>query len=208
MTMRSKLLLFLTAGAVLLTGLLAWFGYQSYTTGFSAKAEPHALEVLLARQLRHLAIPIDQRTRPNPVPLSAEVLVESRAHFADHCSTCHANDGSGQTAIGKNVYPKAPDLRLPDSQAMSDGEIFFVIHNGIRFTGMPAFGTESPEEDLDSWKLVHFIRHLPVLTPAELVEMKVLNPKTKQQLEEAELIERFFQGDDSAAAQMSRGHHH
>jgi mono/diheme cytochrome c family protein len=206
--MRSKLLLFLIAGVVLVTASLGWVGYQSFQTGFSAKAEPHALEVVMARKLRYLAIPIAQRNKPNPVPLSPEILADARAHFADHCATCHGNDGSGQTQIGKNVYPKAPDLRLKDTQSMSDGEIFFVIHNGIRFTGMPAFGSGQPEEDLDSWKLVHFIRHLPNITPAELVEMKTLNPKTKQQLEEAELIERFFQGDDSAATHMSQGHHH
>lgn len=91
---------------------------------------------------------------------------------------------------------------------MSDGEIFFVIHNGIRFTDMPAFGEGKPEEILDSWKLVRFIRHLPNLTAAELEEMKWLNPKTKHQMEEKAMRERFLQGDDSAASEMSHGHHH
>jgi mono/diheme cytochrome c family protein len=191
---------------LLVAASFGWFGYQSFKTGFSAKAEPHALEVRIARWLRYLAIPIEQRTKLNPIASSPEVLAEARAHFADHCATCHGNDGSGQTQIGKNVYPKAPDLRLKDSQSMSDGEIFFIIHNGIRFTGMPAFGRGKPEEDTDSWTLVHFIRHLPHLTQAELAEMKELNPKTKRELEEAAAIERFLQGDDSAASTSS--HHH
>jgi len=63
----------------------------------------------------------------------------------------------------------------PDTQKLTDGEIFYIIHNGIRLTGMPAWGTE--EKDDDSWKLVVFIRNLPYLTPAEEREMETLNRK-------------------------------
>ena len=206
--MKAKLL-----GAVVILimiglGLFGWVGYQLFTTGFSAKTEPHALEVVMARQIRRLAIPIEKRNAANPVSLNAEVLNEGRAHFADHCAICHGNDGSGQTPIGKNVYPKAPDLRLTDTQSMSDGELFWVIHNGIRFTGMPAWGSGDPEKDVDSWKLVHFIRHVPQLTQEELDEMKTLNPKTeKERLEEA-AFDQFLQGDDAAAGKAEGGHHH
>ena len=188
--------------------LLGWFGYQSFTTGFSAKAEPNALEVLMARQVRYLAIPLEQRNKPNPVSVTPEVLQDGLAHFADHCATCHANDGSGQTPIGKNVYPKAPDLRESPTQTMSDGELFWVIHNGIRFTAMPAWGEGDPEQDLDSWKLVHFIRHLPALTPQELETMKSLNPKSQHAADEEAAFDKFLQGDDSAAATAGSGHHH
>lgn len=201
-----KLCGFLIVGLLATLALLGWFGYQSYNTGFSAKAEPNALEVLIARQLRQLAIPIENRRLRNPLPLTQELLQEARAHFADHCAGCHANNGSGQTAIGKNVYPKAPDLRLRDTQTMSDGELFFIIQNGIRFTGMPAFGTGDPAKDGGSWQLVHFIRHLPSLTEEELQEMKSLNPKTKKELEEEAMFELFLQGDDAAGRTDS--HHH
>jgi mono/diheme cytochrome c family protein len=192
---------------LLFLGLLGWFGYQSFTTGFSAKAEPNWMEVFLARQLRYLAIPLENRNLRNPVPLTPEVLNEARAHFADHCATCHANDGSGQTNLGKNFYPKAPDMRLSDTQDMSDGEMFFIIQNGIRFTGMPAWGTGDPSKDTDSWKLVHFIRHLPRLSQEELAEMKALNPKTKHELEDEAAAERFLQGEDEAPSAPS-GHRH
>lgn len=188
-------------------GILSWLGYQLFTTGFSAKTEPHALEIWMARQIRHLAIPIDKRNLANPVPLTAEVLREGRAHFADHCAVCHANDGSGQTPIGKNVYPQAPDLRLRETQSMSDGELFWVIHNGIRFTAMPAWGAGDPEKDLDSWKLVHFIRHLPQLTQEELDEMKTLNPKTPNELLEEAAFDRFLEGGDVGGKTLE-GHHH
>jgi mono/diheme cytochrome c family protein len=201
-----KLCGFLIVGLLATLALLGWFGYQSYSTGFSAKAEPNTLEVLIARQLRQLAIPIENRRLRNPLPLTQELLQEARAHFADHCAVCHANNGSGQTAIGRNVYPKSPDLRLPDTQNMSDGELFFIIQNGIRFTAMPAWGTGDPARDGGSWQLVHFIRHLPSLTEEELQEMKSLNPKTKKELEEEAMFELFLQGDDAAGRTDS--HHH
>ena len=187
--MRTKLIVFIIVVGLGIVGAFGWVGYELFTTGFSAKAKPHALEIWMARQIRHLAIPLERRNAQNPIPLSPNLIKESLAHFADHCATCHANDGSGQTQIGKNVYPKAPDLRLADTQSMSDGEIFWVIHNGIRFTAMPAWGENDLDNDVDSWKLVHFIRHLPQLTPEELDRMKTFNPK-------------------SAAARTDDGHHH
>jgi mono/diheme cytochrome c family protein len=179
MSRHAKIFIGIIAGVTLI-GILtgAWFAYAFFQTGFSARAEPSALEVVMARQARRLAIPFSQRNATNPIAASPDLLVEARHHFADHCATCHANDGSGKTPIGENVYPKAPDLRLADTQSMSDGELFFVIHNGIRFTAMPAWGKGDPAEDKDSWKLVHFIRHLPKLTPEELEDMKHYNPKT------------------------------
>ncbi|HEY7532892.1 MAG TPA: c-type cytochrome [Nitrospiraceae bacterium] len=206
--MRTKFLVFIIIVVLGIMGTLGWVGYRLFTTGFSAKTEPHALEVLMARQIRHLAIPVEHRNRPNPVTLHPEVLKESLIHFADHCATCHGNDGSGQTPIGKNVYPKAPDLRLEDTQSMSDGELFWVIHNGIRFTGMPAWGEGDPEKDMDSWKLVHFIRHLPKLTPEELDQMKTYNPRTPKEIEEEAAFEKFLQGDDSALTDTGPGGHH
>lgn len=205
--MRTKVIGLVIIIVLISAAVFGWVGYQWFTTGFSAKTEPHVLEVVMARQIRHLAIPLAQRNAVNPLPPSPEVLKEGLAHFADHCAICHANDGSGKTPIGKNVYPKAPDLRLSDTQSMSDGELFWIIHNGIRFTAMPAWGEGEPEKDLDSWKLVHFMRHLPRLTRDELEEMKSLNPKTKHELEEAAAFDKFLEGDDTAAG-TAGGHRH
>src|SRR5215212_1490746 len=204
--MRSKLIAILVIVVLGAMAVLGWVGYQMFSTGFSAKAEPHALEVFLARQVRYLAIPLEQRNKANPIPMTPDILQEGLAHFADHCAICHANDGSGQTPIGKNVYPKSPDLREPATQHMSDGELFWVIHNGIRFTAMPAWGEGEADQDLDSWKLVHWIRHLPKVTPEELERMKTLNPKTQHELEEEASFEQFLRGDDTAGATTGSGH--
>jgi mono/diheme cytochrome c family protein len=157
--------------------------------GFSARDQPSALETYVARVARRLAVPSNAKGAKNPFTGSPELMAEARAHFADHCAICHANNGSGNTEIGRNLYPKAPDMRLAQTQILTDGELYYTIHNGIRLTGMPAWGTE--ERDDDSWKLVLFIRHLPQLTPAEERAMGALNPKPPGEKEE-ELEEEHF----------------
>ncbi len=147
--------------------------------GFSARDEPTALEAFVARRLRQLAVPSAARNMENPVAPTGEALSEARAHFADHCALCHANDGRGQTQIGQSFYPKAPDMASPTTQSLSDGELFYIIKHGIRLTAMPAWGKDTPEHDRKSWKLVHFIRHLPEITREEIDEMKEMNPKTQ-----------------------------
>ncbi len=187
----------LAMAMIVVTGNVAalWFVLQS---GFSATEQPMKLEVLFARQLRHLAMPAAQRQMSNPVAASDEVLAEARVHFADHCATCHGNDGSGSTLIGQNFYPRTPDLTKIETQSFSDGELYYIIHHGIRFTGMPAWGKGRSEPDLDSWKLVHFIRHLPSITTEELEEMERYNPTSQAAREEQEQIDRFLQGGELA----------
>ncbi|KPK24011.1 MAG: hypothetical protein AMK69_16780 [Nitrospira bacterium SG8_3] len=171
---------------------------------FSAKATPPEWEVKAARFIRHLATPSHFLKMSNPVRFSSEILAEARHHFADHCATCHANDGSGKTHMGPNFYPPVPDLRDPAIQTMADGELFYVIHFGIRFTGMPAWGKSLPEEDLESWKLVLFIRHLPNITPEEIAEMKQHNPLTREERDQQEALDRFLSGEDAPLQE----HHH
>ncbi len=158
--------------------------------GFSAREQPSAMEAWFARAARSASVPAAARTRANPELNSAEVLAEAMAHWADHCAMCHANDGSGDTEMGKRTYPPAPDMRLPATQQLTDGELFSIIENGIRLTAMPAWGGGDEHQ---SWKLVHFIRHLPQLTDAELTEMRRMNPKTAEELDD----ERFLQGGES-----------
>jgi mono/diheme cytochrome c family protein len=172
---------------------------------FSAKGTPSELEVKLARWMRHLAVPGDLLHATNPTEASPDNLAEALHHFADHCANCHGNDGSGKTHMGPNFYPPVPDLREPVIQSMSDGEIFYVIHYGVRFTGMPAWGDGQPEKDTESWKLVHFIRHLPTITPDEIEQMKKFNPMTAQEREEQEALDRFLAGEDF---EPPAEHHH
>jgi mono/diheme cytochrome c family protein len=165
-------------------------------TGLDARDTPGPFETWMARTLRPLAVPSDVKDRRNPVPLTPEAIAQAMEHFADHCANCHANDGSGNTELGQGLYPKAPDMRLPATQTMSDGELFHVIEHGVRFTGMPAWGTGTPAGEEASWQLVHFIRHLPQLTEAELERMKASNPRSPQEIRLEIEEERFLSGGE------------
>ncbi|HEX4595307.1 MAG TPA: c-type cytochrome [Bryobacteraceae bacterium] len=175
--------------------------------GFKASEEPSNVERWIARKARSAALPSDARALPNPVPDTLEVLAQARAHWADHCAVCHANDGSGDTQMGKRTYPPAPDMRLPATQEMTDGELFFIIQNGIRLSGMPAWGGGAGHDEEDSWKLVHFIRHLPQMTVEEKKEMEKMNPKSPDDLKEEQEEERFLKGEDTNAHPIEHHHH-
>jgi mono/diheme cytochrome c family protein len=192
--------------AVCVIGAVAGFAFILTSRGFSAREEPSAVERWVARRVRRAAVPADAANKTNPIPNTREVLAEARAHWADHCASCHGNDGSGDSLMGKRTYPPAPDMRRPETQEMSDGELFYVIQNGVRLTAMPAWGA-SAHDDLDSWKLVRFIRHLPDLTFEEKKEMEKLNPKGPDDRKEEEEEEKFLRGEDSNA-QQSEHHHH
>lgn len=178
--------------------------------GFSALDEPTTMERTLAQAMRRWSVPADLRNAKNPVLLTPEVLEEARAHWADHCAVCHGNDGKGDTQIGIRLYPKAPDMTLPATQQLSDGEIFAIIENGIRMTGMPGWGAGTAESAYGSWTLVHFTRHLPKLTPAELEEMKLLNPMTPAQHRQLQEELEFLEGGDPLPEEdhQTSGHVH
>lgn len=161
--------------------------------GMSARDEPTRVETMLARGARHFAVPAKLRDAKNPVALDTHVLAEAREHFADHCAACHGNDGRGE-ALGKQMYPKAPDMTLAATQSLSDGELFAIIENGVRLTGMPGFGDGSAQSATSTWKLVHFIRHLPQLTPQEKAAMEKLNPKTPEAWRQQEAEDAFLNG--------------
>ena len=193
---------------LLLIVVLAGAAYEGWSVirrGFSARDNPSALEAYVARAVRRLSVPAAVKQTKNPFTPTPEVLAEARAHFADHCATCHGNDGSGQTTIGRNLYPKPPDMRLPQTQNLTDGEIYYIIHHGIRLTGMPAWG--DPLADNDSWKLVYFIRHLPKLTPEEKKEMGRFNPRSQMERSEEEKENQFLNGEKSSGKPMQEHHH-
>src|SRR2546429_560634 len=176
--------------------------------GLSSRATPSKLEAVIARNAHRLAIPSDARSTQNPVVASEEDLRAARLPFADHCATCHDNDGSGQTLYGKGLYPHPPDLRLPETQNLTDGELFWIIENGVRFTGMPAFASGGEHGGTqDSWRLVHFIRHLPHLTDAERIEMERYNPKGPGDREEEQQESDFLKGATPRRKPESQDHH-
>jgi hypothetical protein len=114
--------------------------------------------------------------------------------------------------MGQHLYPRAPDLRLGRTQELTDGELFAIIEDGVRFTGMPAWGDKSAESQRASWHLVEFIRHLPRLTPEERVLMERLNPKGPDELRELQDEADFLNGANADPAKpahpIDSTHHH
>ena len=187
--------LMIVLAAVLATAAVLYV----WRAGLSAREQPGRIETYIAGRVRQLAVARRARDLVNPVPRSPEAVADGLAHFADHCASCHANDGSGNAEIGRNLFPRAPDMRLEATQQLSDGELFWIIENGIRFTGMPAWSTGDREGEEASWRLVHFVRYLPHLTPADLTRMEVLNPRSPEEIRQ-EIEEREFLSDRSGAA--------
>jgi mono/diheme cytochrome c family protein len=128
-----------TVVAVGMLAVVAGVAAMLLRGGIRARSEPTSLEASLAFKARRMALRAS-RDKRNPVTLSPDVVAEGRSHFADHCALCHANDGSGQTEMGQHLYPRVPDMRLAQTQGLTDGELFAIIEDGVRFTGMPAWG--------------------------------------------------------------------
>ena len=151
---------------ILVVGVLYMRGH-----GFSAREEPTWMEQIMARNARKIATPPDAKNLSNPrSEQTPEMLAEADEHFVEHCGICHGIDGRGDTFIGRNLYPKVPDMSAADTQQLSDGEIYYIISNGVRLTGMPAWGSEDKPEAI--WDLVSLIRRLPKLSAEELKRLQ------------------------------------
>lgn len=188
---------FLKAFVVLLLVFAAMGGIVAYSIasrGLSTRTKPASVEETIALAMREWATPRAVRDQLNPVEATPAALESALEHWADHCAACHANDGSGNTAMGRSFYPPSPDMRGSRTQSLKDGELFSIIENGIRLTGMPAWGTGTPEGERESWALVHFIRGLPTLTAAEIGRMEGLNPQSPAKFREAEEARLFLEG--------------
>ena len=183
----TRILLLVVIPAIVVIAAFCWLR----ATGLNARGNPGAMESRLASALQRWAIPRGFRELNNPMQATPELLVEARRHFADHCASCHGNDGSGATEMGQKLYPRVPDMRLAQTQNLSDGEIYYIIENGVRFTGMPAWGTGGTN-DHDTWHLVLFIRHLPKLTDEDLQDMKGMNPRSPAEMKEEEMENEFL----------------
>jgi mono/diheme cytochrome c family protein len=199
-----KAFLLFTLVAAAAVALALWYFLGR---GVSAREQPGAVETFVAGRLRGMAISSRAKHLTNPVAYSGEMIAEARAHFADHCAQCHGNDGSGNTAMGQGLWPKPPDLRLARTQDLADGELFWIIENGVRFTGMPAWGSGKAESSLGSWQLVHFIRRLPKLTKEELAEMETLNPRSPAEIRQEVEEQLFREGKGPKPAAVKRHTH-
>jgi mono/diheme cytochrome c family protein len=145
----------LCAGIVLAAGLV----------DFSASTPPGRLEEQLATFALNRSIERHASKVANPLARSPAAVAAGLALFRTHCVACHGAPGVDPTEGGASLNPPAPGLTLARVQARSDGELKWIVSNGIRMTGMPAFGTSRSDEDV--WQLVAALRRLPKLSPEE-----------------------------------------
>jgi len=125
----------------------------------TALQEPGRFETLVANRVTHFVIrrASQQRIPPRPSDVKASAADGSRSYNAE-CGMCHGSDGRSQTPIGRWMYPRAADLTSAQVQSFSDQELFWIIQNGIRYTGMPAFGKVETADQI--WNLVNYVRTL------------------------------------------------
>jgi predicted CXXCH cytochrome family protein len=140
------------------------YGILIVRHGFRATDEPTAPERLIARTVRNISTPSSAKSAKSPLEITGRDLSEAREDFNARCAGCHGIDGSGISEMGRNLYPKPPDLRAGETQSLTDGEIEYIIENGVRLTGMSAWN-QLPQTE--RWKLVGYIRSLAKPTPVE-----------------------------------------
>jgi predicted CXXCH cytochrome family protein len=166
--MKTWRIVLLTLAAVALAGLLG--AALFIQRGFRATNEPTRLEAVMARTARNLSIPVVARNETSPLEATSQNLQDGRDTFLAKCQSCHGHDGTGLTPEGQSLYPRVPDLRSPETQNLSDGQIHYVIANGVELTGMPAWENAHQTPTVDSWKLVLFVRSLRPFSNQEQVE--------------------------------------
>ncbi len=149
----------LALGAAAVAALLSGF------FDVAAAVPPGAVETRLARFALDRSVSRRAPKLSNPVGQDADALRTGGKHYKEMCVTCHGAPGVDSSEIGEGLNPAAPDLTLQRVQRRSDGELFWIVQNGIRMSGMPAFGATHKERQI--WEIVAFLRHLPSLTPEE-----------------------------------------
>ncbi len=147
-------------------GLFLWTGAYNV----AASSPPGKMETRLATFALNKSIQKRAPATKNPLSASPDVLRAGLSHYRENCVVCHGALGVDASEFGEGLNPPAPDLTLPRVQERPDGEMFWIVSNGIRMTGMPAFSPTHKEGEI--WKIVAFLRHLPELTPEEQRELK------------------------------------
>lgn len=91
-------------------------------------------------------------------------------HYHAMCRLCHNAPGYPRTEISQGLYPPPPDFTAKETVLPSGAEIYWMVRNGIKMTGMPAFGPTHTEEEL--WGIVAFVKRVPNLKPEEYRAME------------------------------------
>jgi mono/diheme cytochrome c family protein len=138
--------------------ILMVLAFTAARIGLTALNDPGRVETYLATKAKHLLVPNSARAGIPSAPANNEQSRgEGEKLYAAECSTCHGLDGR-PTDAGRWMYPRAVDLTSAEGQGWSDSQLFWIVKNGIKLSGMPAFGRVENDEHI--WNLVHYMRSL------------------------------------------------
>lgn len=151
--MRTFSVIVITFTGVLLGVLALSYGFLS-SEGLSSRKKPSNFEYAIANYALGVSIPSEAKRLTSPVSSNPEVLMDAKKSYSDSCAVCHGIDGTGKTKVAKGLSPEVPDLHAEHIQKLTDGEMFYIIKNGVRFTGMPGWDFR----DQQIWNLVVLIR--------------------------------------------------
>jgi len=183
-------------GGILLGILIVFLaGFLMAATGsfnVSAKEGSGKLERKVAAFTLQRSVARRAPKEKNPFAASPEALKLGLAHYKENCVMCHGAPGVEESEAGMGLNPPAPDLTLPAVQNMSDGELYWIVANGIRMTGMPAFSLTHKKEEI--WHMVTFVRHLPQISADE---QKVLKAGSEEE-------EHHHEGGAAAAGHVEK----
>ena len=105
-------------------------------------------------------ITVGGRADQNPIASTSENIHAGQRNFTSYCMVCHGLDGQNTgVPFAEKMAPPVPPLNSPSVQAYTDGQLHWIIENGVSPSGMPA--SKSVFSDEEIWQLVLYIRHLP-----------------------------------------------
>jgi len=131
----------------------------------SAARPPGRMERVMASWALNRSLARHAQEQDNPLKDAPSVLPAAMKHYQANCVLCHGAPRVSAAELADGLNPPAPALDAEATQSRTDGQLFWVIRNGIRMTGMPAFGPTHDDEEI--WHIVAFVRHLPDLTDPE-----------------------------------------
>ena len=129
----------------------------------SAIPDPGKMEHQMANMSLDAAVDKRAPQGPNPVPLNDDVLIDAAKEYEEHCAMCHGSQNPNAMDFGDKLSPRAPNL-LRRGDRDPDGNIYWIIENGIRMTGMPAWKDHMKPEEM--WGIVHLLKNVKNLPPA------------------------------------------
>lgn len=139
--------------------LLTLTTFATLALGACKVSQPGSVESGVMKEVKK-NITVGGKDDQNPVPDNQAAVNEGKGHFGHHCQICHGLDGQNTgVPFANQMSPPVADLKSPDIQAYTDGQLHWILVNGINPSGMPAW--KGILEDDEMWKIVRYIRHLP-----------------------------------------------